>query len=127
MDAVLKIPTVLQQIGLEIDQNVYKGSKKEYIVYNIATETPTDFADNTPQYDEVYVQVHLFLPKDKNYLAYQQKIRHLLFEAEFGYPSVALNVVEDETRLSVWKPVSNRRLKSYGKHRIKYIYARKKR
>ena len=90
MDAVLKIPTVLQQIGLEIAQNVYKGSKKEYIVYNIATETPTDFADNTPQYDEVYVQVHLFLPKDK--------IRHLLFEAEFGYPSVALNVVEDETR-----------------------------
>ena len=98
MDAVLKIPTVLQQIGLEIAQNVYKGSKKEYIVYNIATETPTDFADNTPQYDEVYVQVHLFLPKDKNYLAYQQKIRHLLFEAEFGYPSVTLNVVEDETR-----------------------------
>ena len=98
MDAVLKIPTVLQQIGLEIAQNVYKGSKKEYIVYNIATETPTDFADNTPQYDEVYVQVHLFLPKDKNYLAYQQKIRQLLFEAEFGYPSVALNVVEDETR-----------------------------
>ena len=44
MDAVLKIPTVLQQIGLEIAQNVYKGSKKEYIVYNIATETPTDLS-----------------------------------------------------------------------------------
>jgi len=53
--------------------DVYDGNADTYIVYNVAAEKPGGFADDNPAVNEMYFQVHLFVPLNKNYLNMQSK------------------------------------------------------
>lgn len=99
MGVLLKLRDAIRQTGYDMAQDIYTGTADRYIVYNIAAESPNGFADNMPLSDTMYFQVHIFLPGKVDYQPVQKKLRSLLLEAGFSYPSVGLNTVEEETKI----------------------------
>ncbi len=97
MGVLRKLRDAIRQTGYDMAQDAYMGTEDRYIVYNVAAESPSGFADDMPLSDTVYFQVHIFLPRKIDYQPVQKQLRGLLLEAGFSYPSVGLNTVERET------------------------------
>lgn len=66
---------------------VYKGSATEYIVFNY-TAIPADFGDDDAAHYRYLVQVHLYVPLEKNTREYRREISRRLVEAGFTRPTV---------------------------------------
>ena len=92
------LKTALNSVCTEAAMDVYDGKADTYIVYNVAAEKPGGFADDNPAVNEMYFQVHLFVPLNKNYLNMQKAIKTALFLSGFSYPKVALNTVERDVK-----------------------------
>lgn len=92
------LKTALKSVCTEVAMDVYDGKADTYIVYNVAAEQPGGFADDNPAVNEMYFQVHLFVPLNKNYLNMQKAIKTALFLSGFSYPKVALNTVERDVK-----------------------------
>lgn len=82
------IKTALMPFGIPITTDFYGGGKDEYFTFNYADDRAVDFGDNAPTHVVAYMQIHYFLPMDKDYLSMKKKIRRALFEAGFTYPDV---------------------------------------
>lgn len=97
MGVLWKLRDAIRQTGYDMEQDIYTGKADRYVVYNIAAESPSGFADDMPLSDTLHFQVHIFLPRKIDYQPVQKKLRDLLLKAGFSYPSVGLNMVEKET------------------------------
>jgi hypothetical protein len=62
-----------------------KDPKEIYIVFNYDSD-PADHADDEPQHEIFYIQVHLFCPARFNSLAKRRAIKQSLFAAGFTFP-----------------------------------------
>jgi len=62
-----------------------KDPKEVYIVFNYDSE-PADHADDEPQHEIFYLQVHLFCPAGFNSLAKRRAIKKALFASGFTFP-----------------------------------------
>lgn len=77
--------TALAATSLPIAQDVYTGTATTYITFNYWT-VPIWIDDDTPTYEQVKYQVHLFAPKTTDLTAYKAQIKTLLFAAGYTYP-----------------------------------------
>lgn len=91
------IINALSPFGLSIDPNFDGGGKEEYITFNYADDTGECFADDAPTCVVAYMQIHYFLPIEKNYLQKKKELRNALFDAGFTYPEVTV-LTEGKTR-----------------------------
>jgi hypothetical protein len=83
-----KIRNALQGLGLPISEDFYGGDEKEYITHNLVTDEASAYADDGPISDTAHIQIHWFLPVEKNYLSGKKQIRRSLFENGFTSPEV---------------------------------------
>lgn len=96
MSVLGDLKTALKSVCKEVAMDVYDGKADTYIVYNVSAEQPGGYADDSPTVNEMYFQVHFFVPLNKNYLNMQKAIKSALFLSGFSYPKVALNTVEKD-------------------------------
>lgn len=92
-----KIIEALKEYGMPVVSNHYSGTEKRYIEFNLFDDTGEVFADDTPQFDVVMVQVHLFLPREEDCLQLKKQIRNSLLEAGFCYADITENVDPEAT------------------------------
>ena len=83
-----KIIEALKPYGMPVVADHYSGKEKRYIEFNLYDDTVTVFADGEPETDIVTVQVHLFLPREEDYLQLKKKIRRSLCNAGFCYADI---------------------------------------
>lgn len=85
-----KIKQALSPLGIPVVADFYGGGKDEYFTFNYADDRAVDFGDDAPQHIVAYMQIHWFMPRQKDYLAGKKKIRNILFQAGFTYPEVTV-------------------------------------
>lgn len=90
-----KIVQALTPFGIPIKTDFHGGHDDEYFTFNYADDRATDFGDDGPQHVVAYMQIHWFLPRQKDYLALKKKIRNALFHAGFTYPEVTVMTERD--------------------------------
>lgn len=97
MSVISDLRLALKPVCTEMAQDIYAGTADTYLVYNAAVESPSSFSDDEAQTETMYIQVHLYIPKEKNYLSIKQQIKTALVQAGFEYPVVAMNTIETDT------------------------------
>lgn len=98
MSVLGELRKLLSETGYELAQDIYDpaGERKDrYIVYNLAGESGTNYADNVPQEELVQLQVHIFLPGTENPKHIKKAVKELLLRGGFSYPEVALDTLEE--------------------------------
>lgn len=83
-----KIIVALRPLGITVTPDFFGDGEKEYITFNYADDRAEEFGDDRPLGVVAYMQIHYFLPIEKDYLSNKKEIRRLLFSAGFTYPEV---------------------------------------
>lgn len=92
-----QLKKILESIGIPVKKYDYRGTAEEYIVYNEEAERVEFHADNRPQENVVWWQVHIFTPENGNYSALKRRVRAILFDADFTITDVT-TLQEEETK-----------------------------
>lgn len=104
MNTFEKIQAVAQRMGIPAYPDVYSGKEsarpERWITYNFSDNRGTLFADDEPNAVVHSVQVHLFLPANKNFLMLQNTLRNELFAEGFTYPDITVLIDERTTASS---------------------------
>lgn len=90
-----KIINALQFLQIPITADFFGGGKEEYVTFNYVTDEGEVFADDEPTEDITGLQIHYFLPSDRNYLDNKRKIRKALLKAGCTYPDVTVLMEPD--------------------------------
>ncbi len=69
-----------------VAQNLYTGAESRYFVFNYQT-VPLAHADDSPDYERVLMQVHLYCPNTMNTMTLKKQVKDALENAGFTYPS----------------------------------------
>lgn len=90
--------SALKPLNIPIALNNYenKDNLDKYIVWNVSDDRGIYYADNVALYDEISIQVHLFINDNINYLQLKKQIRNALVDKGFDYPSVTILHETDE-------------------------------
>lgn len=102
--------SALSQLDLPIALNNYdnKDNLDKYIVWNVSNDSGYLHADDEPLYDNVSIQVHLFIKDNINYLQLKKDIRNALSNANFTYPDVTiLHEIEEKLNHIVFECETN--------------------
>lgn len=91
------LQTTLEKTRLPVKPYEYKGTKTEYIVYNEEDERGIGHADDRPQAESIWWQIHLFTPVTYDYRAMKRKIRNLLYDAGFSVGPINTIYESDDT------------------------------
>lgn len=83
-----KIMQALKPLGIPVVADFSGGGEKEYITFNCASDEAALSADDGPVEVVASMQIHYFLPMDRDYLSIKKQIRNALFSAGLTYPSV---------------------------------------
>lgn len=78
MDLNEIIAGIGEEVGCEVEENVYTGDGKRYATFTYEDERPEIAGDNLPVADTAYIQISYFAPKDYSYKADKRKIRDYL-------------------------------------------------
>lgn len=89
------IINALSPFGFPVVPDLYRGAEKRYITFNYADDRAKEFADNTPLLVVAYMQIHLFVPLNENYLSLKKQVRQALFQAGFTYPVVTIDTEKE--------------------------------
>lgn len=92
-----EVLNTLRGVIPDVYPDFYEGNKRKYITFNIEGSNATDYADDTPQNEEVSLQIHIYV--DEPPLKFKKAARKALFDAGFGYPVVDLITYEKDTGL----------------------------
>lgn len=100
MNTFEKIQLIAKNLGIKAWPDVYSGKDEDrperWITYNLADNRGALFADDNPNAVVHSVQVHLFLPANKNFFAIQKAIREAMFSEGFTFPEIT-NLVDTVT------------------------------
>lgn len=89
------IVNTLERFKIPVKADFYGGGEEEYFTFNYSSDRGELFGDCEPNEVVVSVQIHYFLPMDKDYLEMKKKIRKSLFDSGFTYPEVT-NLTEPD-------------------------------
>lgn len=103
MNSFEKILEVCKRAGVPAYPDFNTNNEDIFCVYNIASENPDYFSDDAPGVVTVSLQLHLYMPKNKNFFELKNSIKKLLFLRGFTYPEISLNTVEDDVRHIVFE------------------------
>lgn len=81
------IRTALAPLGLPVEPNEYEGSAQEYISF-VYSELGVLYAEGKPHAIRYILDVHWYLPRDKNPESGKNRIRHLLHNAGATWPNI---------------------------------------
>lgn len=84
------IINTMQMFDLPVTPDFFGDGNTEYITFNFPDERGVLFGDNEPLAVASQVQIHYFLPADKDYLATKKAMRRALHNAGFTYPEVTI-------------------------------------
>lgn len=91
------LTAALETTGLPVRYYEYAGVNPEYIVYNEEANELTNYADNKPQNEITWWQVHIFAPKDGDFRQHRETVKHALLQAGFTVSEV-VTLYETETK-----------------------------
>lgn len=89
----------LSGLNIDVSQDLYTGKKNKYIVFTYEDENGELYANDQPEKNHVWVQIHLYLSHNEDYRQLKKEIRSRLFEVGFSYAQITINTVETETKL----------------------------
>lgn len=84
------------EIGIEVEQDEYTGTKEKYFVFQYEDERGALFGDDNPLEDICYLQLRLYTPKKFNYFDLKKRTRDY-FESAGFYISSIFTYLEDVT------------------------------
>lgn len=90
-----KIIQALEALKIPVTSDFFGGKQEEYITFNYADDRAVFSADDGPEEDVAYMQIHYFLPAGKDYLENKRKIRKALLKAGFTYPDATVLMEPD--------------------------------
>lgn len=103
MNTFEKIQLIAKNLDIPAWPDVYSGSDAnrpaQWITYNLADNRGSLFGDDEPGAVIHWVQVHLFMPANKNFFAIQKAIRDAMFSAGFTFPEIT-NLIDEHTTAS---------------------------
>lgn len=99
MNANSIIINALSPLGYPVKPDVYTGTESIYFTFNYSDDRSEDFADDEPQNDVAYMQIHLFTPQTFNITNLKKQARMKLFQAGFTYPSIQ-QFYENDTKMN---------------------------
>ena len=76
-----KIIQALKPFGIPVVADFSGGGEEEYITFNYASDAAALSGDDEPVEVVASMQIHYFLPMDRDYLSIKKKIRKALFSA----------------------------------------------
>ncbi len=99
MSAEKLLKEALEETGWLVKRVLYRpadGKKRaeRYIVFNLAHEGASGFADDMPMGETSYWQIHIFLPETQNPAAIKKEVKGLLMDRGFSYPETVLDTLE---------------------------------
>ncbi|MBO6015679.1 MAG: hypothetical protein J6P60_03725 [Lachnospiraceae bacterium] len=94
MNTFEKIQKIARDLDIKAWPDVYSGKDADrperWIVYNFADNRGDLYADDRPRAVVHSVQVHLYMPANKNFLAIQNEIRDRMFDIGFTFPVITV-------------------------------------
>ena len=113
MNTFERIQNIAKSLNIPAYPDSYTGKDsarpERWITYNFAADNGALYGDDAPNAVVHSIQVHLFMPANKNFFAIKNSIRNALFEDGFTYPSIPLNTVDEVTTANS------------GTHKIRHI------
>lgn len=97
-----KIMKALEPIKLPVYPDRYEGQKTSYYTFNYVDDRASGFGDDIPTGVAVSMQIHLFLPRTKNYMELKKNTRDALFRAGFTFPEIT-ELINGEVRHLVFE------------------------
>lgn len=85
-----KIVQALGSFEIPVTADFFGGENEEYVTFNYTDDRAVIYGDNRPIEVKAEMQIHYFLPADKDYLEIKKKMRNALFLAGFTYPSATV-------------------------------------
>ena len=99
-----KISDALALLQIPIEEDFFGDGEDEYITFTLIRDGAAISADDEPVHEVADLQIHYFLPRDREYAETQKRIRRLLLEAGFTWPAVTVIVEpDDKTRHIVFE------------------------
>jgi hypothetical protein len=90
------IISTLSPLVADVVPTKYTGASTTYITFNYEDDRAEEYADDTPQMDVAYLQIHLFCHRTFNFNNLKKQIRSSLFKAGFSYARITA-MYEDDT------------------------------
>lgn len=78
---------MLKELNYPVEFMNYDGNKLNYFVFNFDDERSVHFGDDTPIYETYSMQLHFFCEKTFNYLELKDKVKKILFNNGWSYPT----------------------------------------
>lgn len=101
MNTFERIQNIAKSLNIPAYPDSYTGKDsarpERWITYNFAADNGALYGDDAPNAVVHSIQVHLFMPANKNFFAIQNRIRQALFDDGFTYPEVTVLVDEITT------------------------------
>lgn len=98
MSAGKLLKDALEETGWLVKRDFYISSSgkraERYIIFNLAHEGASGFADNVPMGETTYWQVHIFIPETQSPTAIKKEVKRLLMERGFSYPETVLDTLD---------------------------------
>jgi hypothetical protein len=96
MNTFERIQNIAKSLNIPAYPDLYTGKDsarpERWITYNFAANNGDLYGDDAPNAVVHSIQVHLFMPANKNFFAIQNSIRNALFEDGFTYPEITVLV-----------------------------------
>lgn len=90
-----KIVKAIEPFGFPFKPDTYTGCKERYFTYNFADERAELYGDDAPIEVTAYVQIHLFMPEEENFIKIKNQVKKALFDQGFTYPAVTIDLERD--------------------------------
>ena len=101
MNTFARIQNIAKSLNIPEYPDLYTGKDsarpERWLTYNFAANNGDLYGDDAPNAVVHSIQVHLFMPANKNFFAIQNSIRQALFDDGFTYPEVTVLVDEITT------------------------------
>ena len=96
MNTFERIQNIAKSLGIPAYPDSYTGKDsarpERWLTYNFAANNGDLYGDDAPNAVVHSIQVHLFMPANKNFFAIQNSIRNALFEDGFTFPDITVTV-----------------------------------
>lgn len=92
-----EIKRALSPLGMPVVPAPYTGTERKYITFQDYSN-PDFYADDEPLEETSRIYLELFYPLDENPIKTIKRIKRLLHDADFGWPSVTPAHTDDKRR-----------------------------
>lgn len=99
MNAFEMVQAAAKEVGVNAYPHTYNGKDKKWITYQMITERPDLFGDDSPEAVVSRVQINLFIPENINYLDLKNSLRKALENQGFTVPEVVNSTIETDTKI----------------------------